>query len=137
MHYRIVLGFSAILFAINLAQPALAVLQFQKVFVNHYVGDDKESDWAIQVKEAKCWACHQGKSRKQHNPYGVHLVPLLDRKKDAKNPEKIVEALEKVAAMHSIEGDDSSPTYGELIKAGKLPGGTLEECKTEPEKPAE
>ena len=63
----------------------------------------------------------------------MHFLPLLDRKKDAKNPEKIIEALEKVAAMHSVEGDDTSPTYGELIKAGKLPGGPLEECKKEPE----
>ncbi|QEG35165.1 hypothetical protein [Bythopirellula goksoeyrii] len=137
MQYRIVLCITAILFTANLAQPALAVLQFQKEFVKLYVGDDKESDWALEVKAAKCYICHQGKSRKQHNPYGVHLLPLLDRKKDAKNPEKIVEALESVAALHSVEGDDSSPTYGELIKAGKLPGGTLEECKTEPENPVE
>lgn len=137
MHYRVVSCLTGILLTASLTQPALAVLQFQKEFVKLYVGDDKESDWALQVKAAKCFICHQGKSRKHHNSYGQHLVPLLDRKKDAKNPEKIIEALKKVAAIHSVEGDNSSPTFGELIKSGTLPGGSLEECKKEPEPPAE
>ncbi|TWU26004.1 hypothetical protein [Bythopirellula polymerisocia] len=133
MHYRLVLSMLALLFTASVVQPAQAVLQFQKEFVNLYVGDDKESDWALEVKAAKCWVCHQGKLRKHHNPYGQLLVPLLDKKKDAKNPEKIVEALKKVADMHSVEGDDKSPTFGELIKSGKLPGGSLDDCKKEPE----
>ncbi len=137
MHYRVVFCLTGILFTASLTQPALAVLQFQKEFVNLYVGNDKESAFAAEVKAAKCWTCHQGKSRKHHNSYGQHLVPLLDRKKDAKNSEKIIESLKKVAALHSVEGDESSPTFGELIKAGKLPGGSLEECKKEPETPAE
>ena len=44
----------------------------------------------------------------------------------------IKKALAKVAEMHSDPKDDKSPTYGELIKASKLPGGDLEESKKEP-----
>ena len=137
MQFRVIFCFASLLLISSLAQSALAVLQFQKEFVNLYVGEDKESDWATEVKAAKCFVCHQGKKKKNHNPYGQHFEPLLDKKKDAKNPEKIIEALKKVADMHSVEGDDKSPTFGELIKSGKLPGGPLEESKKEPETPAE
>jgi hypothetical protein len=51
-----------------------------------------------------------------------------------KNPEKIVESLKKVEAMHSVAGDDKSPTFGDLIKEGKLPGGSIEDAKKEPAK---
>ena len=113
-------------------RPAHAILQFQKEWVNLYIGDDKDSDFAKEVKKAGCFVCHQGKLRKHHNPYGIHLVELLDKKADMKNPEKIVEAIKKVEAMHSVADDDTSPTYGELIKQGTLPGGSLEEAKKEP-----
>lgn len=125
--------FLAVAAAIVSVRPAHAILQFQKEWVKLYVGDDKDSDFAKEVKKAGCLLCHQGKLRKHHNPYGEHLVPLLDKKADMKNPEKIVEALKKVEVMHSVEGDDKSPTYGELIKQGKLPGGSLEDAKKEPD----
>jgi hypothetical protein len=34
--------------------------------------------------------------------------------------------------MRSVAGDDKSPTYGELIKKGELPGGSLDDVKKEP-----
>jgi hypothetical protein len=43
--------------------------------------------------------------------------------KGEKDNKKIEEALDKVAAAHVDANDDKSPTYGDLIKAGKLPGG--------------
>lgn len=124
--------FLALVAVIASARPAHAILQFQREWVNLYVGDDKDSDFAKQVKQAGCFVCHQGKLRKHHNPYGIHLVDLLDKKADMKNPEKIIEAIKKVEAMHSVAGDDKSPTYGDLIKKGELPGGSLEEAKKEP-----
>jgi hypothetical protein len=39
------------------------------------------------------------------------------------NKDKIGEALDKAAQLKSKPGDSSSPTFGDLIKAGKLPGG--------------
>lgn len=126
----------ALLFAVFAAivsiQPAQAILQFQKEWVKLYVGDDKDSDFAKLVKKANCFVCHQGKLRKHHNAYGIHLVDLLDKKADMKNPEKIIEAIKKIETMHSVPGDESSPTYAELIKQGQLPGGSIEDAKKEP-----
>ncbi len=116
-----------------LVRPAQAIPQFQKEFLTLYASD-KTTDFAKEAKKAGCFLCHQGKLRKNHNPYGIHLVDLLDKKADMKNPEKIIEALKKVEAMHSVAGDDKSPTYGDLIKEGKLPGGSLDEAKKEPAK---
>ena len=41
--------------------------------------------------------------------------------KNEKDKEKILEALDKVAKEKSNPDDASSPTFGELIKSGKLP----------------
>jgi hypothetical protein len=132
MRKFVVVLFLMVFSVLATARPAQAILQFQKEWVKLYVGDDKTSDFAKLVKQANCFVCHQGKLRKNHNPYGIHLVELLDKKTDMKNPEKIVEAIKKVEAMHSVAGDDKSPTYGELIKEGKLPGGSIEDAKKEP-----
>jgi hypothetical protein len=114
------------------ARPAAAILQFNKVFVAKYATDNENEEFVKAVKKARCWVCHQGKKRTNHNPYGVHLVEMLDKKEDKDNEEKIVEALDKVAKMHVDPKDDKSPTYGDLIAKGTLPGGTLEEAKKEP-----
>jgi len=94
------------------ARPAYAVKQFYDEFKEVYGNLD-----ASAVAKAKCNICHEGKSKKDKNAYGKELDKLLDRKKDAKNPEKIREALEKVAGMKSPSGK----TWGEILKSGKLP----------------
>jgi hypothetical protein len=117
------------------ARQAHGVAQFQKVFMDEYIAEHENKEFAEYVtKKVKCFVCHQGKLRKNHNPYGIHLVELLDRKKDVRDVPKIKAALEKVAKMHSDPKDDKSPTYSELIAAGKLPGGELEEVQKEPKK---
>ena len=97
------------------ASPAFAVKQFYDEFKEVYVNNG-ELD-ASAVAKAKCNLCHEGKSKKNKNAYGKLLDTLLDRKKDAKNPEKIREALTKVESEKSSSG----VTYGELFKEGKLP----------------
>jgi hypothetical protein len=121
----------ALLATLSITRPARAIPQFQKEFLTLYASDKA---FVKEAKKTGCFLCHQGKLRKNHNSYGIHLVDLLDKKADMKNPGKIVEALKKVEAMHSVEGDDKSPTYGELIKEGKLPGGSIEDAKKEPAK---
>ena len=128
----------------NFARPGFAFPQFQKEFVKLYVsdseaakkltGEDEEPSFAELAtgKKTKCFSCHQGKkSKKNRNSYGAALGKLIG-KKDKKDTKKIVEALEKVAKMHTDAKDDKSPTYADLIKAGKLPGGPLEEMMKEP-----
>ena len=134
----------SIVATVGLAQTGFAFPQFQKEFVAMYVkekaapgkvgaGGEKEPSFEELATGAKtkCYVCHQGKKRKDRNPYGLELSNFLT-KKDKKDTEKIVKALKDVAKMHVNAKDKKSPTYGELIEAGKLPGGTLEECMKDP-----
>ncbi len=104
---------------------AHAIDPFKKEFEAKYVkgepGTPEEEALAAAVKKAKCNICHVGAKKKDKNAYGNALGELLDKKTDAKDKEKIQDALEKVAAMKSNPSDSASPTFGELISQGKLP----------------
>lgn len=133
---KLALMLSLVIVAAN-ARQAMAVAQFQAAFIKEYINSHPDKEFAAYVKkEAKCNICHQGKAtikNVHHNAYGKHLVELLDAKEDKKNTKKIKEAFDKVAKMHSDPKDKKSPTYGDLIKESKLPGGDLEASKKEPE----
>ncbi len=124
-------SFLALAILAALATPGMAIKQFQIQFLKKYA-DGTNEEYTELAKDAKCYLCHQGKKKKNRNPYGEALHEFLDKKKDKKDVDKIIASLEKVAEMHSVEGDESSPTFGELIADGKLPGGTLEDSKKEP-----
>ena len=123
--------------AFSLTNSAYAIKPFGDQFTKTYVTDNKSAPEGFEalVKAAKCGVCH-GKSKKMRNDYATELSKLLDRKApefktaaikaDPKPAEKlIVEAFEKVAKMKNKDGD----VYGDLIKAGKLPGAFAEETK--------
>ncbi|MGB4739433.1 MAG: hypothetical protein WBH50_14645 [Fuerstiella sp.] len=57
------------------------------------------------------------KDKKKRNDYGVALTKTLGEK-NVKDADKIKEALTKAEAEKNADGK----TYGELIKAGELPG---------------
>jgi len=102
--------------------------EFEKTYVKKDSSEPADRAFAEVVKDAKCLVCHgknaAGKDdKKVRNAYGKALDKLLDKKADAKNPEKIQEALEKVAKEKVDDKKPDSPTFGDLIKAGKLPGG--------------
>ncbi|MEX2172568.1 MAG: hypothetical protein WD851_24825 [Pirellulales bacterium] len=123
---------SCVLASCFLVGTAEAIPAFQTQFYKKYLDGNENAEYVNAVKkEAKCWLCHQGKNRKHHNAYGIHLTDLLT-KKDIKEVEKIVKALDTVAALRSNPDDENSKTYGEMIAAGELPGGSVEECKEEP-----
>jgi hypothetical protein len=119
------------------AEQAFAIAQFQAAFIKEYINTHPDKEFQKYVKtKAKCHICHQGKvtpKNVHHNGYGKHLVDLLDAETDKKDAKKIKEALDKVAKMHSDPKDEKSPTYGDLIKKGQLPGGKLEDSQKEPE----
>ncbi len=106
------------------AAPAYAVKGFHDAFVAAYVKADsedaKDKAFAAAVEKAKCNICHQGKVKKNRNDYGKALASLIE-KTDADDKEKILAALKKVEAKHVDPKDEKSPTFGERIKAGKLP----------------
>ncbi len=106
-------------------QPALARKpykdQFDALYVKPESADPKEKALAEAAGAAKCNICHVGKEKKDRNVYGKALAKIIAKKET--DVDKIKEALGKVAAEHSNPDDASSPTFGDLIKDGKLPGG--------------
>jgi hypothetical protein len=128
---------AALLIGLVSVRPAAAVVQFYNVFKAEYLDKHPNQEFAAEVNKGtnKCYVCHQGKSRKHHNEFGIHLVEPLDRKTDSKNIDKIKAELAKVMAMHVDPKDEKSETFADRVKAGKRPGGDLEEVKKEP--PAE
>lgn len=95
--------------------------QFVATYVKSDSDDPKAKAFAEAVEKVRCNVCHEGKLKKNRNEYGKALGELLSRKTDTENKEKIVAALKKVEAKHTDPKDENSPTFGDRIKAGKLP----------------
>lgn len=125
---------------------AQAMPPFFKEFQAKYVkADEKDKAFAALVTQtAKCNVCHvPGPDKKMRNAYGKQLSMIL-KKENFKadrlkaEPDKcaaeIAAALDAVAAMKS--GDDQSQTFGELIAAGKLPGGDVKPAADQAAAPA-
>ena len=106
-------------------REASAIPQFKKEWDAIYMDDDSTDAAVVELttaaKKAKCNVCHAGKSKKKRNAYGAELSKLLKKTKDNKDVYKIKEAIEQVSEMHSVAGDDSSPTWGEVFASGTLP----------------
>lgn len=118
----VVTGIAVAIGAAAWSGEAFAIKQFADEFKAVYVEDG--TPLAAEVEKAKCNVCHVGKSKKDRNAYGEALAELLDKKEDKDNKDKIRQALETVAAKPSAGA--GSPTFGALIKEGKLPGGPVE-----------
>mgnify|MGYP000156237332 CR=1 FL=1 len=108
------------------ASPAFAVKQFKERFEKRYIKADsaEPKDAALReaYEKAGCNVCHEGESKKNRNAYGRALNEYLE-KNDKDDDAKIDAALEKVESKRSVPGDDKSPTFGELLRQGKLPAG--------------
>jgi hypothetical protein len=103
--------------------------QFKSMYIKPDGSDnDKALASAFNGLSQKCLVCHvEGKSKKERNNYGKALakdiVPAdATGFKGETDKSKIDEALKKVADEHTDPNDPKSPTYGDLIKSGKLPG---------------
>ena len=102
--------------SVNL-EKAQARPNFPGVFAKQYPG------LKDQVKKVKCAVCHpkkDNKKKKIRNNYGKALKKALGATK-VKDKKKIA------AAMEKIEKKDSAVkgmSFGDLIKAGKLPAST-------------
>jgi hypothetical protein len=126
---------AAALFIFGVAQPAAGVQQFFDAFVKEYIKGHPNKDFSEMVlKDAKCHICHQGKMRTNRNVFGKELDKMLDKKTDTKDTEKILASFKKALEMHVDPKNDKSETFGDRLKAGKLPGGNLDDLKKEPEK---
>lgn len=135
MRYRYFVVAAVMLATIVASRPAMAIKNFCDVFKKECLENNSNKNFVEEVTKEKnaCLICHQGlKKKKNKNAFGAELAKLLDKKKDAKDKEKIATAIKKVLAMHVDPKDDKSETYGERIQAGKWPVGTLAEMKKEP-----
>ena len=113
---------------------AQALAPFKKAFQQKYV-DDGDDALKAAFKKASCNTCHvKGKKKDERNTYGDELAKLIEGdaqsriKAAGKNgaearkaeTQKILaeldKALDEVAKKDAVDG-----TYGERIKAGKLP----------------
>jgi hypothetical protein len=97
--------------------------EFKAKYVKEKPETEKEKAFAEAVAKVKCLVCHEGKSKKNRNVYGKQLSELLDKKTDKENVEKIKKALDRVAKTKVDAKKKDSPTFGDLIAEGKLPGG--------------
>lgn len=126
--FAVMAGIAVALVAGASSRPAYAIKQFfdefKAVYVKPESADANEKALAAEVETAKCNVCHAGSNKKERNAYGNALAELLDKKADAKNVEKIKDALNKVAGMSSDSSKPDAPTFGDLMKQGKLPGGS-------------
>ena len=108
-------------------QQAEALPVFRTEFEEYYVKKMNNEDFTASFTEAKCNVCHYGTKKTNHNDYGKALQQFL-KKDDYKftrlkaEPEavkkEITDAFKKVEEMKSISGK----SFGELLKAGELPG---------------
>ncbi len=112
------------------ASPAHAIKNFQDDFVVRYVephDDDpkeavkKKAMLAQAIEKVKCNVCHNGRDKKRRNAYGDELAKLLDKKADAENTRKVIQAMEQVGKAKSNPRNQKSPTFADLISQGKLP----------------
>ncbi len=123
----------AVVFGIALswtASPALATKQFGEQFKETY-SKNENKDFVKLVEEAKCNVCHiDGENKKKRNEFGEAMATLLKKgdfppdrfkKEPAKCKEEIETAFKKAESMPAKD----KQTFGEKIKAGKLPGGDV------------
>lgn len=113
--YRCRFGLAGLLlFSVSLCagpQPALARPKYLKAFATKY------KNLLAQAKKQKCNVCHYGKTKKNRNDFGQALMKHVG--KNEKDTQKIDAAL---SATEKDNKPGSEKTFGDLIKAGKLPG---------------
>ena len=103
-------------------QNASALPPFNSAWMEKYNEGKKNAVFT----EAKCNVCHAGESKKMKNEYGKAVGKYLTKAKytqikedEAKAKQYILEGLQKAEG----EKGSTGKSYGELLKAGKLPGG--------------
>ncbi len=120
----------------NWASPAQALPPFKKAFDQKYVANSTDANFKAAAKAAGCNICHvKDKEKTERNEYGAALAKVtggkvkadLDAAATPAAKKAIVDAALKnlQKAFQQVEADKSAagPTFGEQIKAGKLPAG--------------
>jgi hypothetical protein len=105
---------------------ASALPPFNKEWMAKYKDGSKNAKFVEAVETAKCNVCHQGESKKMKNEYGKAVGKYLTKAKyneikedEAAAKKYILEGLQKAEG----EKNGGGKSYGEMMKAGSLPGG--------------
>lgn len=120
---KVCVCFVLLVLAIVWSIPSASALPpFNKEWVAKYNPGEKNAKYV----EAKCNVCHAGESKKMKNDYGKAVGKYLTKAKyneikedEAAAKKYIIEGLQKAEADKNAAGK----SYGDLIKAGQLPGG--------------
>ena len=113
------------------ASPAFAIKPFNDQFKATYSKNNENKEFVKLMEEAKCNLCHiEGAKKEKRNEFGEAVATLLKKKEfDAerlkKEPEKCKEEMEKAFKKAEEMKAKDGMTFGEKIKAGKLPGGDV------------
>lgn len=108
------------------AAPAEAIAPFGLRWRQKYLTDNKNEEFVKAARAANCKICHVAtdKENKENNEYGKTVGKFLTKAEFEKlntnleaSKKYILEGLEKADAEKAADG----ATYGERIKAGKLP----------------
>jgi hypothetical protein len=116
------------------AQDADALPPFKKAFQTTYVDSGSEALKAA-FKKGSCYTCHvKGEKKEVQNAYGKALNELIpgnakerlkaakeNGTKDAEEAELLKELAAAFKTAEGLSATEGGPTYGERLKAGKLP----------------
>jgi len=121
------------------AASAFALPSFKKAFEARYVKPLNNEEFTKAAKKAGCNVCHvKGEEKETRNAYGDSLAELIEgdaadrvKKAEETNGEsgkdeenaKLLEELEKAFNAAESKASPAGPTFGELLKSGKLPIG--------------
>ncbi|PHS05516.1 MAG: hypothetical protein COA78_15205 [Blastopirellula sp.] len=123
--------FGALAVVMN-ANEASATSDINKTFIAKYnvkePKTDSEKALSALAAKAKCNVCHIGKKKKDRNEFGQAIAKLVDKDemkalKSAKKTEELTKMITDALNKVEKEKNKAGKTFGELIKAGKLPGG--------------
>ena len=121
------------------APDAMALTEFKTEFKKKFADTHKSKDFQLAVRKASCNVCHIAKAKKTvQNDFGKLLNKMIEGsakerkakakeeggkegqdKEKAKLLEELNKAFDKIVKQKSEDG--KGPTYGDLIKEGKLP----------------
>jgi hypothetical protein len=104
--------------------PAHAIKEFEAEFEARYLNRQsrKRLDVALvrAVDQAKCSICHPGNDKHKFTAYGA-AVALNVNRYDKGKKDSVREAFDQAGARRSDPQNPKSPTFGTMIKRGKLP----------------
>lgn len=114
---------------ISVGNTAWAIKPFEEAFKKAYykpsstdANEKKLAEAIDKITDAEtknaCGICHPGKSKKERNEYGTALSKLV-KKADKDDAKKIADSIKAIEGEKNAAGK----SFGELIKAGTLPGG--------------